>query len=77
MGEIVRFPTRLRPIQPITAEQVEIRDALIVTMGPHCRQCGDHGVIFFDTAYGPSYRPCPCGGTGEDRIDLNDFDGAA
>jgi hypothetical protein len=45
MGEVVRFPTRLRPIQPITAEQVEIRDALILTMGekPVCRDCAGTG----------------------------------
>lgn len=74
MSNVIRFPTRLRPIQPITAEQVDIRNALIVTLGTQCRQCSDRGVIFFQTAFGPSYRPCPCGGTDEDRIDLNDFD---
>lgn len=77
MGEVVRFPARLRPIQPITAEQVEVRDALIVTMGSRCSACADRGVVFFQSAFGPSYRPCPCGGTDEDRIDLSDFGGAA
>ena len=77
MGEVVRFPVRLRPIQPITAEQVDVRDALIVTLSYRCMECADRGVVVFDTLYGPSYRLCRCGGTEHNRVDLNDFGGAA
>lgn len=83
MSNVVPFPTRLRPTQPITAEQVEVRDALIVTMGTRCSACADRGVVFFQSVFGPSFRPCPCGGSGSDRVDLNevigrnDFGGAA
>lgn len=77
MSNVIRCPPRLRPIQPITAEQVEIRDALIETMGSRCPACADRGVVFFQSAYGPSYRPCPCGGTDADRVEIPDFGGAA
>jgi hypothetical protein len=84
MGEVVRFPTRLRPIQPITAEQVEIRDALILTMGekPVCPDCAGtgwnfrHRNLLVNHAAGYEAHLCPCG---VDPIcpDEPDFDGAA
>ncbi len=85
MSNVVRFPARLRPIQPITAEQIEIRDALILTMAekPVCRDCAGTGWkigfrhLAVDLLDAFERSPCPCGGTDEDRIDLNDFGGAA
>jgi hypothetical protein len=83
MGEVVRFPVRLRPVQPITAEQVEIRDALIMTLSGSCMHCAGRGVIFRPLnarCFYPSdfeSLPCPCGGDDENRVDLSDFDGAA
>jgi hypothetical protein len=76
MGELVRFPVRLRPIQPMTAEQVEIRDALIIAL--RC-ECGGRGFTIKGSIYGIKVEPCPCGGDEENRIDPNepDYPGAA
>lgn len=76
MSNIVPSRPRLQPIQPITAEQVEIRDTLIEVLA-RCPACTGRGVVFFQSEFGASYRPCPCGGTDEDRIELNDANGAA
>jgi hypothetical protein len=84
MGEVVRFPVRLRPIQPITAEQIEIRDALILTLGA-CQDCGGSGwkvrpknlrLSHFDDF---TMVPCLCGGDDESRVDPDepDYPGAA
>ncbi len=76
MGEVILFRPRSRPM--ITVEQIDIRDILNVTMGNElCAHCKGRGWIFTADAYGFSVAPCPCGGTEEDRIDLNDFGGAA
>jgi hypothetical protein len=80
MGEVVRFPTRLRPIHPITVERVEIRDALILTMGT-CPDCGNSGwklrpknlrLEYFD-----DFERSRCGCGAPDCLDEPDFDGAA
>jgi hypothetical protein len=81
MGELIRFPPRLRPIQPITAEPVEIIDALIVAMGEDelCPACKGRGLFpFIDPATrAVAFADCPCGGDDENRIDLEDLGGAA
>lgn len=83
MSNVVRFPVRLRPIRLITAEQVAVRDALAEDDKPACPRCTGRGFTirmvnprgWFPSDY--VSEPCPCGGTDEDRIDLNDFGGAA
>lgn len=77
MSNVVPFRPRLRALPLITSEQIAVRDALAEDDKPHCSACADRGVVFFQTAYGPSYRPCPCGGTDEDRVELPDLGGAA
>jgi hypothetical protein len=85
MGEVVRLPVRLRPIRPITAEQVEIRDALIVSLSGSCMHCAGRGFILRPInarCFYPSdfvNVPCPCGGDDENRIDVDepDYPGAA
>jgi len=77
MSNVVRFRPRFRALPLITSEQVAVRDALAEDDEPRCSACADRGVVFFQTAYGPSYRPCPCGGTDADRIEMPDFGGAA
>lgn len=81
MGEVVRFPPRFRPIQPVTAEQAEIRDALIVALSQDrlCPACKGRGVIVYPAIFGAAFMRCPCGGDDENRIDPDepDFPGAA
>jgi len=77
MSNVIRPRPRLRALPLITSEQIAVRDALAEDDKPACSACADRGVIFFQTAYGPSYRPCPCGGTDADRVELPEFDGAA
>lgn len=78
MGEIIPFRSRQRHLRPITIEQIDIRDILNVTMGERlCRHCAGRGWIFTQDHYGVSVGPCPCGGDDENRVDLNDFGGAA
>jgi len=78
MGEVIPFRPRRRAAQPITIEQIDIRDILNVTMGERrCTHCMGRGWIFTQDTYGLSVVPCPCGGTDEDRIETPDFDGAA
>ena len=60
------------------AEVIDVR-ALLTNALATCPACTGRGVFhhkhpvtgFF------TFSPCPCGGTDEDRIDLNDFGGAA
>jgi hypothetical protein len=81
MGEVVRFPVRLRPIQPMTPELICVRDALIKAMDEFglCPACRGRGVIFYPAVFGPADMPCPCGGDDENRIEIDgpDYPGAA
>jgi hypothetical protein len=83
MSNVIRFPTRLRAIPLITVEQIAVRDALAENDQPACPHCAGRGVtirMINPRAWFPAdyvSEPCPCGGTDEDRIDLNDFGGAA
>lgn len=83
MSNVVPFRPRLCALPLITSEQIAVRDALAEDDKPACRQCTGRGWIVRMTnprGFYPSdfeREPCPCGGTDEDRIDLNDFGGAA
>jgi hypothetical protein len=59
-------------------EAVDIQRLLTKTLAS-CPRCDDSGWIFFRRRSDnqPDAIPCPCGGTDEDRIDPNDFEGAA
>ena len=71
MANVVNL-RRFFPIQPITAEQIEVRDTLLDTMTA-CPRCADRGWIFFKCVNGsPDAIPCPCGGTDADRIELDE-----
>jgi hypothetical protein len=60
------------------AEVIDIQELLKKTLAacPACEGIGyfTHKHPVFGTI---ATSPCPCGGTDEDRIDLNDFGGAA
>jgi hypothetical protein len=82
VGHVVRFPRRLRAIQPITAEQVEVRDALIRTLSEFdlCPACKGRGIFAYKGRMGVViFDRCPCGGDDDNRIDIDgsDLGGAA
>lgn len=57
----------------VDEECCELPDVL-----PHCPACTGRGFFVYRDMVGfPAFSVCPCGGTEEDRIDLDDFDGAA
>jgi hypothetical protein len=72
MGEVIRFPTRLRVVCT-DVEQLYIP-------AYECPACKGRGEFLFKNEYGYLASTfCPCGGDDEDRIDIDgpDYPGAA
>jgi len=84
MSNVVPFPVRLRTawdatggIQEAKAQaQADEIQALLSKVLDSCPACGGigHFVHKHPVSGTIAHSPCPCGGTDEDRIDLNDFD---
>jgi hypothetical protein len=70
MGTVIPFP-RLREITCLSVEQTEIRDTLIKTMGS-CTDCAGTSHIVWNDGREWFREHCPCGGSDENRIDLNE-----
>lgn len=83
MADVIAFPNRLPVICSEAIQQEEeaqaLLNALILRAQIACPTCGGTGRMNYkNRATGLLVNaPCPCGGTDEDRIDLNDFGGAA
>jgi hypothetical protein len=80
MSKVTPFP-KAPSFECLTVSQADVVDIqeLLSEVLPSCPACAGIGQFAHKhPVYGwISWAPCPCGGTDEDRIDLNDFGGAA
>ncbi|MBA1157796.1 hypothetical protein [Microvirga mediterraneensis] len=80
MADVIAFPRHLRVVcSEVTEARTTALTAFFRDVLPACPCCHGRGVFLFRDPVTrlPDHAPCPCGGTDEDRIDLNDFGGAA
>lgn len=84
MADVIAFPSRLRVAcseiaQQQASEAQDLLNSLMIRAAIACPSCSGRGhMLYKHPATGLlATAPCPCGGTDEDRIDLNDFGGAA
>lgn len=75
MGTVIPFPKA--PCSPYrTATNTEVTEAqsAVARIMSECPACTGRGVIVFQCFDGEAgYAPCPCGGTDEDRIEIEDL----
>jgi hypothetical protein len=80
MSKVTPFP-KAPSFQCRTVSQAEVIDiqALLRKTLAACPACAGRGQFPHKHPVSGlvAFSPCPCGGTDEDRIDLNDFGGAA
>ncbi len=84
MSNVIAFHRRLPIIcseisQKKVDEAQSLLNGLLARSMIACPACAGRGVMLFKnpTTGLLDHALCPCGGTDEDRIDLNDFDGVA
>jgi hypothetical protein len=79
MADVIAFPPRLRVVcTEFTKAQADAVQALLFKTLSACPACTGRGAFEYKHPITGrlDFAPCPCGGTDEDRIDL-DFGGAA
>ena len=74
MGIVIPFP---KPpsftCHTVTKAEADAAQVILFETMAACPACTGRGFTVRDTEFGYEIRPCPCGGTDRDRIDIEDL----